>query len=252
MLSSVALAAALSLTPAQVGQLQLTNPHATYGLLGAKRTDLKFLPGDNFFLSFDIEGLQVNEFGKVLYSMSMELKSNKDNKVVFRREPVEQEAFNSLGGSQLPAFAQAEVGLDTPAGEYTVTVRVTDRRAKTTQDLDLMMSLWADDATFVNTSTGITYVGADQIHAFWRGSGSFTHHRFSLVPSYKTTIEVHGDRAFLYFECHDVGDYDQPDRQIVSDTFLAGTTHRAGMQWVFYEMTAGKASPLSVDHYYYP
>ncbi|TMK36978.1 MAG: hypothetical protein E6G58_03135 [Actinobacteria bacterium] len=54
---------------------------------------------------------------------------------------------------------------------------------------------------------GTTYVGSDQIRSFWQGSGSFTHHRFSLVPSYKATIEVLGDRAFLYFECHDVGDF---------------------------------------------
>src|SRR5207249_1718529 len=62
-------------------------------------------------------------------------------------------------------------------------------QAKTTQDLDLMMSLWADDATFTNNSTGRTYVGFDSIKSFWQGSGSFTHHRFSLVPSYKTKIE---------------------------------------------------------------
>ena len=45
-------------------------------------------------------------------------------------------------------------------------------RAKTTQDLDLMMSLWADDATFTNKSTGTTYAGFDQIKSFWQGSGS--------------------------------------------------------------------------------
>jgi hypothetical protein len=32
-------------------------------------------------------------------------------------------------------------------------------RAKTTQDLDLMMSLWGQDATFNNRSTGIVYHG---------------------------------------------------------------------------------------------
>jgi ketosteroid isomerase-like protein len=44
-------------------------------------------------------------------------------------------------------------------------------RAKTTQDLDLMMSLWADDATFINNSTGMTYVGFDSISRFGRGPG---------------------------------------------------------------------------------
>jgi ketosteroid isomerase-like protein len=131
-------------------------------------------------------------------------------------------------------------------------------RAKTTQDLDLMMSLWADNATFVNTMNGITYVGAAQIRSFWQMSGSFTHHRFSLVPSYKTTIQVNGNQAFLYFECHDIGNFatdnfDDPSvKTIVNDTYLAGTLqHRQG-NWVFSYMTAGSSSPLSYDTYYYP
>jgi ketosteroid isomerase-like protein len=131
-------------------------------------------------------------------------------------------------------------------------------RAKTTQDLDLMMSLWADDATFTNDTTGVTYVGAAQIRSFWAGSGSFTHHRFSLVPSYKTTIQVKGDQAFLYFECHDIGnfatgDFDDPTvKTIVDDTFLAGTLHHVAGNWLSWNMTAGPSSPLSYTTYYYP
>ena len=131
-------------------------------------------------------------------------------------------------------------------------------RAKTTQDLDLMMSLWAEDATFSNKSTGTTYVGFDQIKAFWQGSGSFTHHRFSLVPSYKTKIEVHGHEAFLYFECHDIGDFatghfdDLAVKTIINDTFLAGALRRVGHSWLFSNMTAGPSSPLSFDTYYFP
>jgi ketosteroid isomerase-like protein len=131
-------------------------------------------------------------------------------------------------------------------------------QAKTTQDLDLMMSLWADDATFINQNTATTYVGFDQIRSFWQGSGSFTHHRFSLVPSYKTTIDVHGNEAFLYFECHDVGNFatgnfDEPAvKTIVNDTFLAGTLRDMAGRWVFWQMTAGLSSPLSFDTYYFP
>jgi hypothetical protein len=38
-------------------------------------------------------------------------------------------------------------------------------------------------------------------------SGSFVNRRFSLVPSFKTRIQVHGHHASLYFECHDVRDF---------------------------------------------
>lgn len=154
-----------------------------------------------------------------------------------------------------PAYAEGPEGVQ--VGQI-YQLQAAFHRAKTTQDLDLMMSLWADDAIFTNNSTGTTYVGSDQLRSFWRGSGSFTHHRFSLVPSYKTTIEVHGDRAFLYFECHDVGDFptggfdDASVKTIVNDTFLAGTLRDVGGDWVFWKMTAGPSSPLSFDTYYFP
>lgn len=131
-------------------------------------------------------------------------------------------------------------------------------QAKTSQDLDLMMSLWARDASFTNRSTGTTYQGFESIKSFWQGSGSFTHHRFSLVPSYKTKIEVHGDQAFLYFECHDVGNFatgsfaDPGVKTIINDTFLAGTLRNFGGRWLFWDMTAGSSSPLSYDHSYFP
>lgn len=57
--------------------------------------------------------------------------------------------------------------------------------------------------------------------------------------------------AWLYFECHDVGDYDQLSRAIASDTFLAGTVKNVQGKWVFWDMTAGSSSPLSADHYYF-
>jgi ketosteroid isomerase-like protein len=171
---------------------------------------------------------------------------------------------NGLAGAGIGAVVLGFPGLARADGPESVQVaeiyqlQAAFHRAKTTQDLDLMMSLWADDATFVNRSTGITYVGTDQIRSFWQGSGSFTHHRFSLVPSYKTTIEVHGNEAFLYFECHDVGNFqsgsfgDPTVNTIVNDTFLAGTLRHIGGDWLFWTMTAGPSTPLSYDHYYYP
>ncbi len=69
---------------------------------------------------------------------------------------------------------------------------------------------------------------------------------------------MRGDQAFLYFECHDVGDFatggfDDPSvKTIVNDTFLAGTLRHVGGDWVFWKMTAGPSSPLSFETYYFP
>ena len=69
-------------------------------------------------------------------------------------------------------------------------------------------------------------MGTERLQEFWANSGSFKNRRFSLVPSYKTQIEVHGYQGTLYFECHDVADYDQPRRNIINDTFLSGTVRK--------------------------
>jgi ketosteroid isomerase-like protein len=183
---------------------------------------------------------------------------------ISRRDLLRKGAAGAAFGAAalaLPSLASAGAGADSSESVQVAEIyqlQAALHQAKTTQDLDLMMSLWADDATFINNSTGITYVGFDQIKSFWQGSGSFTHHRFSLVPSYKTKIEVNGNEAFLYFECHDVGNFATGDfgdpavKTIVNDTFLAGTLRHIGGTWVFWNMTAGPGSPLSYDHYYYP
>lgn len=82
--------------------------------------------------------------------------------------------------------------------------------AKSHQDIDMMMSLWAADSWFI--FNGQTYYNANgDVRTFFLNSGSWKHHRMSLVPSFKDRIEVHGNTAFLYFECHDIAlDADDP------------------------------------------
>jgi hypothetical protein len=125
-------------------------------------------------------------------------------------------------------------------------------RAKTTQDLDLMMSLWAPDATINNQGDpNSPYVGSESLKAFWLNSGSWKSPRFSLVPSFKIQIDFKADdEAWLYFECHDIGDYDQPSRSFLADLFLAGTIKNIDGKWLFWNMTSGSGAVLSPDHYY--
>jgi len=124
-------------------------------------------------------------------------------------------------------------------------------RAKTAQDIALMMSLWDPAGTLkVQGDPKAPYVGAERMRTFWLNSGSFKNRRFSLVPSYKTRIAVRDNEADLYFECHDVADYELPTRTIINDTFLAGTLRNTGGAWLFHDMTAGPSTPLSLDRYY--
>jgi ketosteroid isomerase-like protein len=124
-------------------------------------------------------------------------------------------------------------------------------RAKSHQDIDLMISLWTDDATV--TFSGVDYAGQDGIRSLFLNSGSWLHHRISLVPSFKDQIDVRGDTAFLYFECHDVAlDNDDvgPQGTIVTHLSNYGTIRNVGGSWLFWQMHFGSSAPISVDTIY--
>jgi hypothetical protein len=136
MFGTLVAAATLALAPAQPGTLNLTNVRATYGELGAVRTDNRYLPGDWYFLAFDIEGITVNSEGKVSYAMSVEV-TNKAGQSVFKQEkPVESDEFLPLGGNRLPGRAYVFLKPDQEPGTYTCKVSVTDRVTKATKVLD--------------------------------------------------------------------------------------------------------------------
>jgi hypothetical protein len=134
-LLSFAVLLVLSLVPgARAADLNLVNVRTTYDIFGATRSDTKLLPGDKIVLSFDIDGVQPNSAGKVLYSIGMEVTDSKGT-VRFKQAPRDKETTLSLGGSRLPAFASLQIGTDQPAGEYTVKLTVMDRTSKASKTL---------------------------------------------------------------------------------------------------------------------
>jgi hypothetical protein len=71
--------------------------------------------------------------------------------------------------------------------------------------LDLMMSIYADDATLTDTAHGDkVYSGKDQVLAYWRDvAGPFRpqNHWIGYTPAMRMHARVTGDAATLYFEC---------------------------------------------------
>src|SRR6516225_2700896 len=110
----------------------------------------------------------------------------------------------AIGGTVLvvPALANGDVSHGSEQIGESYELQAAFHRAKSHQDIDLMVSLWADDATV--TFNGVDYAGPDGIRTLFLNSGSWHHHRMSLVASFKDQIGVQGDTGFLYFECHDV------------------------------------------------
>lgn len=131
MWATLAMMSALSGLPAQNGQLKLSNARFTYGVLGQERKDTSFLPGDVAVLTFNIEGLKVAADGSVRFSLGFELTSKTKNgvKTWYKKDAEEVSVTNTLGGGRRTEFATANIGADTPPGEYTMTVTVADLAA---------------------------------------------------------------------------------------------------------------------------
>jgi hypothetical protein len=153
MWTTLAVAAALSWSPAQpAGALALSNDRITYGELGVLRADNKYLPGDVFFIAFDVENLKIDAIGKALFRMEMNI-TDAAGKSIFKQPPVDREEFLLLGGNTLPAHAFVAILLDQPPGTYNCKVTVTDRSTNQTASLDKKFDVLPKDFGLVQVFT---------------------------------------------------------------------------------------------------
>ena len=110
--------------------------------------------------------------------------------------------------------------------------------ATTLKDIDLMMSLWAPNAT-LTVGPGETAAGLAEIRKFFLGKSSMfqpENHWVSDHPAYKLEITVNGDRGTLHFECHYV-DYDTGEMMFVTTADL--DVARIDGHWLIADMVAG-------------
>jgi hypothetical protein len=161
----------------------------------------------------------------------------------------------SVAGDMLPPALLVAAQEDGPSSAVAEIYELQSafHRAKSTQDLDLMMSLWPEGSRInVQGDPNSPYVGSETLRTFWLNSGSWKSHRLSLVPSFKIQIDVKtDDEGWMYFECHDVDNYDQPTRSIIADLYLGGTIKNIDGRWAFWDMTSGSGATLSPDRYYF-
>jgi hypothetical protein len=149
--TTVLLAAALA-APDDKDKLTISHVRDTLGLMGPTRTAGKILPGGEFYLCFDVEGVTIDDDGKVHYSVATEV-SDSTGKVLFKIDPRDQDAPASLGGDRIPVFAHLDVGLQSPPGEYTVKVTVVDLPTKRSQELKCTVEVQPKDFGLVRIKT---------------------------------------------------------------------------------------------------
>src|SRR5580692_6175807 len=94
-----------------------------------------------------------------------------------------------------PAIADTEENAEDFMGIHKI--EIVFHEAGTTKNLDLMMSLFADDATL--TSGGKTYKGKDQIRSYWQAAGPFQPQSqwVAYTPAFRIKYAVEGDKGQL-------------------------------------------------------
>jgi len=113
------------------------------------------------------------------------------------------------------------------------------------KDLDLMMSLYADDAVLTDTAHGNkVYQGKDQVRSYWRDfSGPFRpeHHWIGYTPAFRMHAHATGDTGTLYFECLWV----DADRNVIGGhSFSDMTLARVRGHWLVKTIKVGKVEKL--------
>ncbi|MFZ3236133.1 MAG: nuclear transport factor 2 family protein [Stellaceae bacterium] len=117
-------------------------------------------------------------------------------------------------------------------------IESTWHQAATTKNVDLMMSLFADDAAV--TSGGKTYTGKDQIRRFWQAGKAFQPQSqlIGYTPPYRLKYDLEGNSGHLYFECLYV---DNATKKIVTHVGVQADLIRANGRWL---IKGAKSTPL--------
>jgi hypothetical protein len=135
----------------------------------------------------------------------------------------------ACGGSS--ASSSSEQAIRRQADLYSIAqIERKWHKATSSHNIDLMMSLWAPNATFT-VAPGQTLTGKEQIRRFWLEAPVFqSENRWvSETPAYKIRSTVNGDRGTLYFECHYV---DSKTGKVVKITAADQQVARINGRWL--------------------
>jgi ketosteroid isomerase-like protein len=112
--------------------------------------------------------------------------------------------------------------------------------AMSTKNMDLAMSLFADDA--VMTIAGKSLSGREEIRKFLSTQAAPLkpeNHWTSLTHTPNIRHSVSGDRGTLFFECHY---FDTGTRQLVNSVSGDARVVRRGQGWFFTNLAGGGAT----------
>lgn len=149
----------------------------------------------------------------------------------------------------MPALAASQGDRGSPADILALrNVEVTFHTAGSVlpeKNLDLMMSLYGDDAVLTDTAhDNKVYSGKAEVRRYWADvSGPFRpeHRWIGYTPAMRMRAEVDGDKATLYFECLWV---DVDKEAIGAHSFSDMKLVRLHGHWVVKDIRVGKVDKL--------
>lgn len=113
------------------------------------------------------------------------------------------------------------------------------------KNIDLMMSLYADDAVLTDTAHDNTiYKGKGEVRRFWKTvAAPFRpeNHWIGYTPAMRIRAEINGDHATLYFECL----WMDVDKNVIgAHSFADMTLVRSKGKWLVLAIKVGKVAQL--------
>ena len=143
----------------------------------------------------------------------------------------------------LAPVANSRAGTEENAEDFMAfhKLEIAFHEAGSTKNLELMLSLFADDAVLI--AGGKTYTGRDQIRSYWQAAGPFQPQNqwVGYTPAFRIQYNVDGDRAHLYFECLWV---DKAAGKIAAHTNSDDKLARVNGGWLIKEMKAASVPEL--------
>jgi uncharacterized protein (TIGR02246 family) len=148
-------------------------------------------------------------------------------------------ALAASGGSSVSSASEEEMRRNADRWEIDQ-LEKRFHRATSRKNIDLMMSLYAPNATF--TFPGSPAVGKKQIREFWLETAlTFQPENtwISDTTAYKVRISVNGDRGTLYFECHYI---DAKTEELMAVTAADGDVERINGRWLITNIAGASAT----------
>jgi hypothetical protein len=149
--------------------LDIKNVRSNYGPFGVPRSNNKVLPGEVYFINFDITDMSVDpKTGGVEYTLTLEVFDPKGKQMIPDKEKSWMKgAIVGLGGTTVPEFTNVVIGVDKDPGKYKVVITVEEKntkaKASVTQELEVLPSEFG----FIHVQApAIGQVGQDYVCEF--------------------------------------------------------------------------------------